>query len=63
VGRGNARFDLVRLFTLKGIGLGVATGIIVPLGSFARGGRRGKIERGSWIGRKGANIGSWCMTR
>ena len=48
----------MRLFTLKGIGLGVATGIIVPLRSFTGGRRRGRIEVRSWIGRKGANIGS-----
>jgi hypothetical protein len=47
VGRRNVRFDLVRLFTLKGIGLGVATGIAVPLKSFAVSGRRGRIECGS----------------
>ena len=44
MGRRNARFDLVRPFTLKGIGLKVAAGIMVPLRSFVRGGRRGKME-------------------
>ena len=44
MGRRNARFDLVRLFTLKGIGLRVAAGITVPLGSFTRGRRRERIE-------------------
>jgi hypothetical protein len=47
VGRRNVRFDLVRLFTLKGIGLGVAAGIIVPLKSFTISRRRGRIECGS----------------
>ena len=47
MGRRNVRFNLVRLFTLKGIGLGVAAGITVPLRSFIRGRRRGKIERRS----------------
>ena len=44
MGRRNVRFDLVRLFTLKGIGLGVAAGIAVPLRSFAISRRRGRIE-------------------
>jgi len=47
VGRRNVRFDLVRLFTLKGIGLRVAAGITVPLRSFAVSRRRGRIECGS----------------
>ena len=50
MGRCNIKFNLVRLFTLKGIGLRVAARITVPLGSFARGGKRGKMEYGSWIG-------------
>ena len=44
MGRRNVRFNLVRLFTLKGIGLRVAARIAVPLRSFTRGRRRGKIE-------------------
>ena len=44
MGRYNVRFNLVRLFILKGIGLRVAARIIVPLRSFTRGRRRGRIE-------------------
>ena len=44
MGRRNVRFDLVRPFTLKGIGLRVAAGITVPLRSFAGGRRKRRIE-------------------